>query len=276
MKTKFSELIHKNGNLFESKGSLAHCISPDLKISSGIARSFKRKFPYNFPESTNSPHFVQQIDDRFIYHSVTKKHFLQKPTYDSLRQSLEAMTNHANKHKVTQVSKPKTDCALDRLEWQKVERLIKEICAQSNLTITVHDQSKDEQSQKQDETPVRSALGQAQRRDEALSKLIQWVEQGKVPKSQELQGVPRLDWQLNNQLKSLQLVDGISCRKFEIGDNEVVLQQIVPLSMTQEILAACHSSSTAGHSGLAKSSEKIKQRFYRPGLQEDIKLFVSR
>ena len=224
VKTNFFELIHKNGNLFESKDSIAHCISSDFKMSAGIARSFKRKFSCNFSESTNSPLFVQEVGDRFIYTSVTKKRFFQKPTYDSLRQSLEAMTNHANKHKVTQISTPKTGCGLDRLEWYKVERLIKEICAQSNLTITVYEQSKDEQSQKQKEAPVRSALGRAQPQDEALSKLIEWIEKEKVPTSQELQGLPRLAWQLNNQLKSLKLLDGILCRKFETADNQVVLQ----------------------------------------------------
>ena len=61
-----------------------------------------------------------------------------------------------------------------------------------NLTITVYDQSKEEQSQKQDETPVRSPLGQAQRRDEALSKLIEWIEKGEVLTPQELQGLPKL------------------------------------------------------------------------------------
>ena len=97
-----------------------------------------------------------------------------------------------------------------------------------------------------------------------------------MPTSQELQGLPRLAWQLNNQLKRLQLLDGILCRKFETADNQVVLQQIVPPSMTQEILSACHSSPTTGHLGVAKTSEKIKQRFYWPGIQEDTKLSVSR
>ena len=186
------------------------------------------------------------------------------------------MAEHANKHKITQISIPKAGCGLNRLEWYEVERLIREICAQSNFTITVYDQNKDEQSQKQDETPVGSALGQAQRQDEALSKLIQWIEKGKVPTPQELQGLPRLTWQLNNQLKSLQLHDGILYTKFETADNQVVLQQIVPPSMTQEILSACLSSPTAGHLGVGKTSDKKKQRFYWPGLQEDTKLFVSR
>ena len=41
---------------------------------------------------------------------------------------------------------------------------------------------------------MRSALGQAQRGYEALSKLTEWIEKGKVPTSQELQGLPRLAW----------------------------------------------------------------------------------
>ena len=124
-----------------------------------------------------------------------------------MRQSLEARTNHANKHRVTQIGTPKAGRRLDQLQWQKVERLIKEICAQSHLTITVYDQSKREQSQKQDETPVRSAMGQAQRQHEALSQLNEWIKKRKLPWSKEVQGLPRLAWQLNNQLKSLQILD---------------------------------------------------------------------
>ena len=75
VKTKFVELLHKNGNLFESRDSLAHCKLSDFKMSVAIARSFKRTFPYNFPESTSSPFFVQEIDDHFIYHLVTTKRF---------------------------------------------------------------------------------------------------------------------------------------------------------------------------------------------------------
>ena len=128
---------------------------------------------------------------------------------------------------------PKAGSGLDRLEWHKVERLVKEICAQSNLTITVYDQNKSDQSQKQTETSVRFALAQEQIQDEALSKPIQWIEKRKVPTSQDLQGLPRLAWQLNNQLKSLQLLDEILCIKIETADNQDVLHQIVPPSMTQ-------------------------------------------
>ena len=170
---------------------------------------------------------------------------------------------------------PEAGCGLDQLEWHKIERLVKEHCAQSNLTITLYDQNKAEKSQKQDEGPVRSTLGQAQRRDKSLSKLIHWMERGKVPTPQELQGLPVIAWKLNNQLNSVQLLDRILCRKIQTGDNEVVLHQIKPKSMTHTVSSACHSSSTAGHLGAAESSAKIKQRFYWPRLQENTKLFFS-
>ena len=67
---------------------------------------------------------------------MTKKRFFEKPTYDSLRQSLEAMTNDANKNKVTEINMPKAGCGLDRFEWHEVDHLIEKICAQSNITIT--------------------------------------------------------------------------------------------------------------------------------------------
>ena len=55
----------------------------------------------------------------------------------------------------------------------------------------------------------------------------------------------------------------------------MVIQQIVPPSITHEILSTCFSSLTAGHLGVAGTPDKMKQKFYRPGLQEDTKLFVS-
>ena len=240
---KIFEITHKIGKLFFFSNQTTHshtAFHPTSKCPQELPEVLRVSFPTIFQRAPILHFFLQQIDDRFIYISVMKKRFFQKPTYDSLRKSLEAMTNHAKNYKVTEISMRIAGYGLDRIERHKVERLIKQVCAQSKLTITVYDQNKTEQSQKQDETPVHSALGHAQRQGEALSKLIRWIEQGNVPTSQKLQGLHRLAWQFKNQLP-----DGILCRKFEIGDNEVVLQQILPPSMTHEILSACHSSSTA-------------------------------
>ena len=47
-KTKFFELIHKNGNLFESKDSFAHCISSDFKMSAELPDVLSESFRTTF------------------------------------------------------------------------------------------------------------------------------------------------------------------------------------------------------------------------------------
>ena len=84
--TKFEALTHKSGYRSRTRDSFAKCISSDFKMCAGTPQFFKRKFPYNFPENTNSPLFVQHIDVRFIYHLVSKERFFQKPTKGSWRQ----------------------------------------------------------------------------------------------------------------------------------------------------------------------------------------------
>ena len=56
----------------------------------------------------------------------------------------------------------------------------------------------------------------------------------------------------------------------------MVLQKRIPAPMPHRILSACHSSSTAGHLRVPKTTEKIKQSFDWPGLQKDTKLFTRR
>ena len=92
------------------------------------------------------------------------------------------------------------------------------------------------------------ALQIAQRNDEALNFIYRWVNSGNPPSTKELQGCPRIAWQLANQLKSLEIKDGILCRRFELpktGDR--FFQQIIPQNMVHELLSSIHSSPTGGH-----------------------------
>ena len=41
-------------------------------------------------------------------------------------------------------------------------------------------------------------------------------------------------------------------------------------------LNSIHSLQTGSYLGMLKTAEKIRERFYRPGLQDDIKLFINR
>ena len=105
----------------------------------------------------------------------------------------------------------------------------------------------------------------AQDGDESLKSVKNWVRQSRVPRNNDLQGSPRLAWQLYNQFSSLCISDGVLCRKFDPTDGGVsFLQQIVPQSLVEELLESIHSSSTGGHLGVAKVTEKIGKDFIGP------------
>ena len=50
---------------------------------------------------------------------------------------------------------------------------------------------------------------------------------------------------------------------------------VVPVSMVDEVLSEAHDSRWSGHLGIAKTAEKLKKRFYWPGMTVDIAAFVK-
>ena len=101
------------------------------------------------------------------------------------------------------------------------------------------------------DTPVEnepiSKFAQAREAEESLKHVRRWVRQKIIPTQKELQGLPRLGWQLYNQLGSLYIQDGILCRKFEPMDSRLpYLEQIVPPSLVTELITSLHNSVTAG------------------------------
>ena len=104
-----------------------------------------------------------------------------------------------------------------------------------------------------------------------------WVRQKIFPTQNDLQGLPRLAWQMYNQLASLFIQDGILCSKFEPTNGRLAyLQQIVPPSLVTEIITSLHHSLIAGHLGAYKTLEKFRQRYYWPGFKTDVKHHILR
>ena len=63
------------GNVFDSEDSFAHCVSADFKMSAGMARHFKRKFPtkYHFDlDHSYTPLWPQWLPEtrRYLNHLV--------------------------------------------------------------------------------------------------------------------------------------------------------------------------------------------------------------
>ena len=144
MKFKFKlNIIH--GDLFQASNpssSLAHCVSSDFKCGKGIATVFIKKF-VRINEFRGKKIPVGQVavlkeGNRYIYNLVTKLKFNDEPTYQSMKHSLSKMKEHALRFNVKEISMPKIGCGLDRLSWDVVESIIKDVFIETDITISVY------------------------------------------------------------------------------------------------------------------------------------------
>ncbi|XP_037553261.1 ADP-ribose glycohydrolase OARD1, partial [Nematolebias whitei] len=92
--------FYVTGDLFScpADDALAHCISEDCRMGAGIAVMFKQRFG-GVSELKEQKKFLGQCavlerGRRFVYYLITKKKATQRPTYNSLQQSLEDMKSH--------------------------------------------------------------------------------------------------------------------------------------------------------------------------------------
>ncbi|CAG2231004.1 unnamed protein product [Mytilus edulis] len=74
----------------------------------------------------------------------------------------------------------------------------------------------------------------------------------------------------------LEVIEGILYRRFETSDNSKNrLQAIVPYSERRNVLFQCHDNKTSAHLGVRKTIERIRQKYYWPGLQADVRRYIK-
>ena len=75
-----------------------------------------------------------------------------------------------------------------------------------------------------------------------------------------------------SQWDRLSLRNSVLCRRWEseTGD-EVCWQFVIPSNSRKDILHELHTMETAGHLGINKTLERVKDRFYWPGCTKDVK-----
>ena len=279
--SKKIELVELSGNLFDSTDSIAHSISSDFKLAAGIAKRVREVFPTMYPEfgskASKEKIYPQQISpNRFIYHLIVKPRLWNKATYSSLRAALEAMFQHAQKHKVQKISIPRLSIELDKLYWLKVKGIMDNF-HKSLINVTVYAQPQQQNSSlsgTRKEKGTKNDMQQTQ--EDGLSTVLSWVQNGKQPHRSVLQGQSRDVWVLLNNFDSLKVVSDIVCRSFEHSSTgQSHLQQVVPTKLQPKILESIHSSTTAAHLGVTETLEKLRARFYWPGHKKDVSVFVS-
>ena len=129
---------------------LAHCISADFALGKGIAVEFNRRFDMKRKLKDHYPDYLARwqaekkrsgcILAGHVFNLITKERYFQKPTYNSLRGALECMKALCGEKDIRRVAMPVIGCGLDRLEWEKVSEMIREVFAGTEVEILVRKQ----------------------------------------------------------------------------------------------------------------------------------------
>lgn len=114
---------------YENEYVLAHCISSDCVMGAGIAPQFVKRYDLKRDLITLNPKVGQAVLWQkmgiSVFNLITKKYVYQKPTLETLEESLRSMKTQVVKNQIMKLAMPLIGCGLDGLRWEDVEKLIK-------------------------------------------------------------------------------------------------------------------------------------------------------
>lgn len=119
----------------------AHCISRDYALGAGIAVEFDKRYDMRNRLLKLAEEKTETLDEKCIevenvFNLITKEKYWEKPSYNSLEESLLEMKEKLSKNKnIKKLVMPKIGCGLDRLSWDKVEPMVQEIFKDLDIEI---------------------------------------------------------------------------------------------------------------------------------------------
>lgn len=124
----------------DSKYYLAHCISDDFALGKGIAVEFRNRYNMSGKLRNLYPNGLGGIGCVLIsnvFNLITKEKYWHKPTYSTLKKSLQDMKEIVVENNIKYMAMPKIGCGLDRLQWTKVKGILDEVFGDLDIEILV-------------------------------------------------------------------------------------------------------------------------------------------
>ena len=129
---------------------LAHCISADFKLGAGIAVQFDKKYDcrnrlFELFSGSRVPYW-DKLQDRFkgmcvftdpVYNLITKRNYWDKPTLITIKNALSWMKEDCEIRGIKKIAMPMIGCGLDKLKWNDVSKIIKEVFEDTDVEILV-------------------------------------------------------------------------------------------------------------------------------------------
>lgn len=114
-----------------------HCISADAGMGKGIAINFVNNFPA-IKQLRNNKHLeigkTYLVDN--VFNLITKQRYYHKPTYLSFTNAVNSLALQCNELSIPDLYIPQIGCGLDKLEWDRVIKIIEK--AFNNIQTNIH------------------------------------------------------------------------------------------------------------------------------------------
>lgn len=131
--------------------ALTHCISADFALGAGIAKEFDKRFNCrkrlfdldvggvdNWDVGEHSKCIaIRVVEPPTIFNLVTKRNYWDKPTLETIKNSLKEMKIFCEILDITKIAMPRIGCGLDKQNWHDVKALIEEVFGDTDIEIVV-------------------------------------------------------------------------------------------------------------------------------------------
>ncbi|XP_065927594.1 uncharacterized protein [Magallana gigas] len=119
-------------------------------------------------------------------------------------------------------------------------------------------------------------LLEAQGGNKDIQLVRQWVENGRRPAFSDVTQYGYVVKSLWNQFERLSIQNGFLVRRWILlPSNRDTFQVLIPDSERRNVPKMCHDNKTSGHLGVTKTLARIRQRYYWPGLQQDVHHYIA-
>ena len=142
---------HVDGSVFDAPNSvaLAHCVSADLAMSSGIAVQFAKRWPdirSGFVGSKPGSLHAHVSARGPIFNLITKERFDDKPSWEDFRNSVVALKNKMIELEMRTVAVPELGSGRDQLDLNKVIKTLREVLVEAGIGVIMYHLPREDKS----------------------------------------------------------------------------------------------------------------------------------
>ena len=126
---------------------LAHCISADFGMGLGIVVEFNKRFDMKNKLQSKYPDYLQKYNahrvggdcilEGRVLNLVTKERYWMKPSIITMLLALKKMKEICLTNGIGKIAMPTIGAGLDRLQWDKVSEIIKDVFKDTDVEILV-------------------------------------------------------------------------------------------------------------------------------------------